>query len=78
MRLSHNGLAEPTLRHAPDHPWPLPQLAFLEWLRSARRGSAAGPSGATNAEHLRILLDMKDSRLLHGPELQPLLPYARQ
>ena len=63
-------LAEATLRHAPDHPCPLPQLAFLECLRSARRGSAAGPPGATN-EHLRIPLDdEKDSRLLHGAALR--------
>ena len=48
-------LAEATLRHAPDHPCPLPQLAFLECLRSARRGSAAGPSGATN-EHRLVAL----------------------
>ena len=42
------------------------QQAFVACLQSARRGSAAGPSGTTN-EHLRIMLDdEEDSRLLHN------------
>ena len=49
----------------PDQPCAFPQQAFVACLQSARRGSAAGPSGATN-EHLRIMLDdEEDSRLLH-------------
>ena len=41
-------------------------VSLLDGLRSARRGSAAGPSGATH-EHLRILLDdEEDARLLYG------------
>ena len=48
---------------APHEPCPL--SAFLACLRTARRGAAAGPSGAT-AEHLRILLDDEvDSQQLH-------------
>ena len=50
---------------APHEPCPLSLPAFLACLRTARRGAAAGPSGAT-AEHLRILLDDEvDSQLLH-------------
>ena len=59
-------LPEPVLQHAPAEACPLPLPAFLRCLRSARRGSAPGPSGATN-EHIRILLDDdEDARLLHG------------
>ncbi|CAE7730172.1 unnamed protein product [Symbiodinium sp. CCMP2592] len=48
-----------------DDPCPFPLPAFVACLRSARRGAAAGPSGATN-EHLRILLDDEgDTQLLH-------------
>jgi len=54
----------------PEEPCPLPQPALLDCLRTARRGSAAGPSGATN-EHLRILLDdEEDAQLLHGAGLR--------
>ncbi|CAE7242891.1 unnamed protein product [Symbiodinium sp. CCMP2592] len=54
------------LGHVPAKTCPLPLQDFLRGLRSARRGSAAGPSGTTN-EHLRILLDDdEDARLLHG------------
>ena len=50
---------------APHEPCPQSLPAFLACLRTARRGAAAGPSGAT-AEHLRILLDDEvDSQLLH-------------
>ena len=49
-----------------DSPCPFPLPAFVACLRTARRGAAAGPSGATN-EHLRILLDDEgDTQLLHG------------
>ena len=49
----------------PAEPCPFPLPAFVACLRSARRGAAAGPSGATN-EHLRILLDEEgDTQLLH-------------
>ena len=59
-------LPEPVLQHAPAEACPLPLPAFLRCLRSARRGSEPGPSGATN-EHIRILLDDdEDARLLHG------------
>ena len=59
-------LPDSVLRHVPAEPCPLPLQDFLRCLRSARRGSAAGPSGTTN-EHLRILLDDdEDARLLHG------------
>ncbi|CAE6950253.1 unnamed protein product [Symbiodinium sp. CCMP2592] len=52
-----------TYQAADPCPFPLP--AFVACLRSARRGAAAGPSGATN-EHLRILLDDEgDTQLLH-------------
>eukprot|EP00439_Symbiodinium_sp_Y106_P000394 s14575_g1.t1 len=64
-------LAEATLRHAPDHPCPLPQLAFLECLRSARRVDAVG---AFDHVARGAMLDA----LLANPALQPLLPYARQ
>ncbi|OLP82880.1 hypothetical protein AK812_SmicGene36427 [Symbiodinium microadriaticum] len=48
-----------------DSPCPFPLPAFVACLRTARRGAAAGPSGATN-EHLRILLDDEgDTQLLH-------------
>ena len=48
----------------------LPQQAFLDSLRSARRGSAAGQSCATN--ELCVLLDEgKDARLLHGTAPRP-------
>ena len=51
--------------YQPQEPCPFPLPAFLAGLRKARRGAAAGPSGATN-EHLRILLDDEvDSQLLH-------------
>ena len=51
----------------PPEVCPLPLAAFVEGLRGARRGSAAGPSGATN-EHLRILLDdeEEDTLRLHA------------
>ena len=53
------------LHFRPDQPR-LPQQSFLDGLRIARRGSAAGPSCATN-EHLRIFLDdEEDARLLYG------------
>ena len=59
-------LADATLHCRPHQPCPFPEVSFLDGLRSARRGSAAGPSGATN-EHLRILLDdEEDARLLYG------------
>ncbi|CAE7683973.1 unnamed protein product [Symbiodinium sp. CCMP2592] len=52
-----------TYQAADPCPFPLP--AFVACLRSARRGAAAGPSGATN-EHLRILLDDEgDTQFLH-------------
>ncbi|CAE7314420.1 unnamed protein product [Symbiodinium sp. CCMP2592] len=52
-----------TYQAADPCPFPLP--AFVACLRSARRGAAAGPSGATN-EHVRILLDDEgDTQLLH-------------
>ena len=50
--------------YQPEEPCPFALPAFLAG-RKARRGAAAGPSGATN-EHLRILLDDEvDSQLLH-------------
>ena len=77
-------LQHPNLR--PQHPYPdapplprrdrdtppadLPVATFLSTLRSARRGSAAGPSGATN-EHLRLLLaEAEDIRLLHSAAMR--------
>ncbi|CAE7269681.1 unnamed protein product [Symbiodinium sp. CCMP2592] len=49
----------------PHSACPLPESVLLGCLRGARRGSAAGPSGATN-EHLRLLLDEPaDGALLH-------------
>jgi len=63
-------LPDATLRHVPDRPCPLPLQAFDHCVRSARRGSAAGPSGGKN-EHVRILLDdEEDSRLLHAAALR--------
>ena len=60
---------EDALRHMPKVSCPLPQLALLV-ASAARRGSAAGPSSATN-ERLRILLsDEEDGQLLHGPGLR--------
>ena len=51
--------------YQPEEPCPFLLPAFLAGLRKARRGAAAGPSGATN-EHLRILLDDEvDGQLLH-------------
>ena len=46
----------PPHQRKPAEPCPLPLPAFLACLRTARRGAAAGPSGATN-EHLCTLLD---------------------
>ena len=58
-------LSAAVLSHQPDTACPLPESVFLGCLRGARRGSAAGPCGATN-EHLRLLLDEPaDSALLH-------------
>ena len=59
-------IAGEVLEFQPPEPCPLPLAAFVEGLRGARRGSAAGPSGATN-EHLRILLnDEEDTLRLHA------------
>ena len=53
------------LAFRPEEQCALPLHPFLASLRTARRGSAAGPSGITN-EHLRILLDDEaDCTLLH-------------
>ena len=63
-------LPEAAPRHVPEEQCPVPLPAFLDGLRAAPRGSAAGPSGATN-EHLRILLDNEeDAQLLHGAALR--------
>ena len=62
----HGPHSDEVLRFQPELPCPFPQHALVACLQSARRGSAAGPSGATN-EHLRVMLDDKeDCRLLHG------------
>ena len=62
----HAPLADATLQFRPEQPCPFPELFCFDGLKSARRGSAAGPSGATK-EHLRILLDDdEDARLLYG------------
>ena len=58
-------LSPELLSHQPATACPLPESVLLGCLRGARRGSAAGPSGATN-EHLRLLLDEPaDCTLLH-------------
>ena len=58
-------LSAAVLSHQPDAVCPLPESVLLGCLRGARRGSAAGPSGATS-EHLRLLLDdPADGALLH-------------
>ena len=49
-------LSDAVLGHRKTAGCPLPATVLLGCLRGARRGSAAGPSGATN-EHLRLLLD---------------------
>ena len=53
-------LSAAVLSHQPDAVCPLPESVLLGCLRGARRGSAAGPSGATS-EHL----DPADGALLH-------------
>ena len=56
-------LADATLHCRPHQACPFPEVSFPDGLRSARRGSAAGPSGATN-EHLRILYGRRGGRSL--------------
>ena len=63
-------LSPEVLNHVPAEPCPLPDTLLLANLRTARRGSAAGPSGMTN-EHLRLMLDDPcDLGLLHQAALR--------
>ena len=63
---THGPMSPDIAAFQPGEPCPFPLHPFLTCLRTARRGAAAGPSGATN-EHLRTLLDHEeDSQLLHG------------
>ena len=63
-------LSPEVLNHVPAEPCPLPDTLLLANLRTARRGSAAGPSGMTN-EHLRLMLDDPcDLGLLHQVALR--------
>ena len=55
-------IAGEVLEFQPPKPCLLPLAAFVAGLRGARRGSAAGPSGATR-KHLRILLDGEEDTL---------------
>ena len=63
-------LSPEVLNHVPAEPCPLPDSLLLANLRTARHGSAAGPSGMTN-EHLRLMLDDPcDLGLLHQVALR--------
>ena len=60
----------PAVLNQVAEPCPMPDTLLLANLRSARRGSAAGPSGMTN-EHLRLMLDDPgDFSLLHQAALR--------
>ena len=54
------------IEHAPTRPFTLEEDVLFKNLRSAKRGTAGGPSGMT-VEHLRPLLEnVRDLRLFHS------------
>ena len=63
-QVRHRPLSDDVASFQPDELLHVDATRFLQNLRRARRGAAAGPSGCTN-EHLRVLLESEsDSRLL--------------
>ena len=62
----YSPLGEDLLAFRPEHACNLPLRSFLASLRHARRGSAAGPSGATN-ERLRYLIMRRTVRSCTKP-----------
>ena len=62
-----------------ERPFSLDHHLFIQNVRSARRGAAAGPSGVT-AEHLKPILDSaRDAELLcQAAKLMPRLQFRKR